>query len=71
MKHIKHVLVVFECREGYDTWETVDMFDVKYDMPLKEFVDNFFDIQVDYNDRCEIVSAHVVTQSYSPGYKDD
>ena len=62
MKHVNHILVIFGDDSG---WETSDMFDVKYDIPLKEFIDNFDENKHGYLKR-EIISAHVVTQSYSP-----
>lgn len=66
MKHIQHILVVFE--SDYDDLNIVDIFDVPYDVSLSYFVDNFESFgHVGYTN---IISAHVITQSYSPENSD-
>ena len=66
MKHVKHVLVVFE--SDYCDLNSVDMFDVELDVSLKYFIDNFESFgHVGYS---KIVSAHEIKLSYSPEFSD-
>jgi len=62
MKHVKQILIIFGDASG---WETSDIFDVKYDVPLHEFIDNFDERKYGYLKK-EIISAHEIKLSYSP-----
>lgn len=77
MKHIKKILVVFDCTEddGRHLWEEIDMFDVPIDMSLKDYYNRISKLTAkEFEEdgkigRFCVTALHVVSISYYP-YRD-